>query len=66
MCKTDYIKAISCIHKISWKAYKRKTRKAYGLQCFYKLSQTVSQVLVSVDKLISAYENKLKTTYGNL
>jgi hypothetical protein len=39
--------------KLSWSTYENKLKTTYGnlISCFHKLSQTVSQVLMLVDKL---------------
>jgi len=51
---------IRCFQKLSWRAYGNKLKATYGyvISCFHKLYQTVSQVIISVDKFKQANSNK--------
>ena len=44
---------ISYLYKLSWRAYENKLKTAHGhvTGCFNKLSQIVSQIVMSVDEL---------------
>jgi len=46
-------KLYSCCHKLSWSAYGNKLKTVYEhvISCFHMFSQTVSRVLMPMDKL---------------
>jgi len=45
-----FLYTISCFHKLSCRGYKNKLKTTYG-HSFHKFTQTISQILISVDKL---------------
>jgi hypothetical protein len=59
--------AIICFHKLSWIAhgYKLKTTYVHVTSYFYKLSQKVSQIFISADKLklTNPYRSEICSVY---
>jgi len=45
--------AFKHVYKLSWRVYEKKLKTAHGhiISCLYKLSRTVSQILMLVNKL---------------